>query len=177
VAADRTTTLLVSGTGEVVSPTTTWVGVGSGGAYALAAGARSLAHTDLAAAEVVREAMAIAAGIDIYTNDQIYGRGAELVRAGGVKSLTPREIVAELDRHIVGQGDASGRWRWPCATAGGGSSSTPSCAMRWRPKNILMVGPTGSGRPRSAPPPRPPCRLAVPQGRGLQVHRGRLRRT
>jgi ATP-dependent HslUV protease subunit HslV len=71
VAADRTTTLLVSGTGEVVSPDDDVVGVGSGGVYALAAARALIAHTELAAEEVVREAMAIAAGIDIYTNEHV----------------------------------------------------------------------------------------------------------
>jgi ATP-dependent HslUV protease subunit HslV len=71
VTADRTTTLLVSGTGEVVSPDDDVVGVGSGGVYALAAARALLAHTELAASEVVREAMAIAAGIDIYTNEHV----------------------------------------------------------------------------------------------------------
>jgi ATP-dependent HslUV protease, peptidase subunit HslV len=71
VAADRTTTLLVSGTGEVISPDDDVVAVGSGGGYALAAARALLAHTELAAAEVVREALTIAAGIDIYTNDHL----------------------------------------------------------------------------------------------------------
>ena len=71
VAADQRTTLLISGTGEVLSPDDDVVAVGSGGAYALAAARALLAHTDLAAADVVREALTIAAGIDIYTNDRI----------------------------------------------------------------------------------------------------------
>jgi ATP-dependent HslUV protease subunit HslV len=71
VAADRSTTLLVSGTGEVVSPDDDVVGVGSGGSYALAAARALLSHTDLEAAAVVREALNIAAGIDIYTNDHV----------------------------------------------------------------------------------------------------------
>ena len=71
VAADRTTTLLISGTGEVVSPDDDVVGVGSGGVYALAAARALLGHTELVAEEVVREAMAIAAAIDIYTNEHV----------------------------------------------------------------------------------------------------------
>jgi ATP-dependent HslUV protease subunit HslV len=64
-------TLLVSGTGEVVSPDDDVVAVGSGGSYALAAARALLQHTDLGAAEVVREGLTIASGIDIYTNDRI----------------------------------------------------------------------------------------------------------
>jgi ATP-dependent HslUV protease subunit HslV len=71
VAADRTTTLLVSGTGEVLSPDDHVVAVGSGGPCALAAARALVAHTALPAAAVVREALAIAAAIDIYTNDHI----------------------------------------------------------------------------------------------------------
>ena len=71
VAADRSTTLLVSGTGEVLSPDDDVVAVGSGGSYALAAARAMLRHTELSAAEVVREGLSIAADIDIYTNDRI----------------------------------------------------------------------------------------------------------
>jgi len=71
VAADNRTTLLISGTGEVLSPDDEAVAVGSGGAYALAAARALIAHTSLGAAEVVRESLRIASGIDIYTNDHI----------------------------------------------------------------------------------------------------------
>jgi ATP-dependent HslUV protease subunit HslV len=71
VTADRTATLLVSGTGEVLSPDDDVVAVGSGGSYALAAARAMLAHTTLGASEVVRAALEIAASIDIYTNDHI----------------------------------------------------------------------------------------------------------
>ncbi len=71
VAADSSTTLLISGTGEVMSPDDDVVGVGSGGGYALAAARALLTHTELSAAGVVREALTIAAGIDIYTNEHI----------------------------------------------------------------------------------------------------------
>jgi ATP-dependent HslUV protease subunit HslV len=71
VAADRSSTLLVSGTGEVVAPDDDIVAVGSGGGYALAAARALLQHTQLGAAEIVREGLRIAAGIDIYTNEHI----------------------------------------------------------------------------------------------------------
>ncbi len=71
VTADRSTTLLVSGTGEVLAPDDHVVAVGSGGSYALAAARALMTHTSLAAAEVVREALTIASAIDIYTNDHI----------------------------------------------------------------------------------------------------------
>ena len=71
ITADRSTTLLVSGTGEVLSPDDDVVAVGSGGSYALAAARALLAHTELGAREVVEEGLKIAAGIDIYTNEHI----------------------------------------------------------------------------------------------------------
>jgi len=71
VTADRHTTLLVSGTGEVLSPDDNVVAVGSGGSYALAAARVLLKHTSLTASEVVREALQVAASIDIYTNEHI----------------------------------------------------------------------------------------------------------
>lgn len=71
LTADATTTLLVSGTGEVLSPDDDVVAVGSGGPYALAAARALLAHSSLEAADIVRNALQIAASIDIYTNDQI----------------------------------------------------------------------------------------------------------
>jgi ATP-dependent HslUV protease ATP-binding subunit HslU len=63
-----------------------------------------------------------------------------------VKSLTPREIVAELDKHIIGQDDAKravaialrNRWRW---------QQLPEEVRRnITPKNIIMIGPTGVGK-------------------------------
>jgi ATP-dependent HslUV protease subunit HslV len=71
VAADRSTTLLISGTGEVLSPDDDVVAVGSGGSFALAAARALMRHTELGARELVREALEIAAGIDIYTNEHI----------------------------------------------------------------------------------------------------------
>jgi len=71
ITADVKTTLLVSGTGEVLSPDDEVVAVGSGGGFALAAARALLAHTDLGAGDIVREALGIASSIDIYTNDHL----------------------------------------------------------------------------------------------------------
>jgi ATP-dependent HslUV protease subunit HslV len=71
IVADRAKLLLLSGSGEVVAPDDGVVAIGSGGSIALAAARALLAHTQLSAAEVVREALHIAAAIDIYTNDHI----------------------------------------------------------------------------------------------------------
>ena len=63
--------LLVSGTGDVIQPTDGIVGIGSGGNYAIAAARALKQHSQLSAAEIVREALTIASGIDIYTNSNI----------------------------------------------------------------------------------------------------------
>lgn len=68
---DAKHTLLIGGTGDVIQPTDNVLGIGSGGNYAVAAARALLAHAELSAAEIVREALQIAAGIDIYTNDNI----------------------------------------------------------------------------------------------------------
>ena len=69
--ADGDHSFILSGTGDVIEPDDGLIGIGSGGAYALAAARALIAHADLDARGVVREAMQIAAGICIYTNDQI----------------------------------------------------------------------------------------------------------
>jgi ATP-dependent HslUV protease subunit HslV len=61
----------VTGNGDVIQPTDGVLGIGSGGNYAVAAARALLAHSDLSAAEIVRKALEIAAGIDIYTNTNI----------------------------------------------------------------------------------------------------------
>lgn len=71
IAADVEHLLLLSGTGEIIEPDDDLVAIGSGGAYALAAARALYAHTALSAEQVAREAMRIAAGLCIYTNDRI----------------------------------------------------------------------------------------------------------
>ena len=70
IVADDKTSLILSGTGDVVEPEDGIAGIGSGGPYALAA-ARALLPLDLPAEEIARRAMKIAADICIYTNDNL----------------------------------------------------------------------------------------------------------
>ncbi|GAB6166463.1 ATP-dependent protease subunit HslV [Thermostilla marina] len=71
IAVDREHTLLITGTGDVVQPGDGILGIGSGGNFAVAAARALVAHSTLSASEIVREALLIAAGIDIYTNTNI----------------------------------------------------------------------------------------------------------
>ncbi len=71
VVADARHSLLLSGSGDVIQPTDGILSAGSGGGYALAAARALIRHTELSASEVVREALLIAGGIDIYTNGNL----------------------------------------------------------------------------------------------------------
>lgn len=71
IVADAKNSLLVSGTGDVIQPTDGIIGIGSGGNYAVAAARALRGHSQLGASEIVREALSIAADIDIYTNNNI----------------------------------------------------------------------------------------------------------
>lgn len=68
---DAGTTLLISGTGDVVEPDEGVVAIGSGGSYALAAARALMRNTDLPAGEVARRSLEIAAEICVYTNGEI----------------------------------------------------------------------------------------------------------
>jgi ATP-dependent HslUV protease subunit HslV len=71
VVVDARHSLLVSGSGDVIQPSDGILATGSGGGYALAAARALVAHSTLSAAEIVRAALTIAAGIDIYTNENL----------------------------------------------------------------------------------------------------------
>lgn len=69
--ADKECVLVISGSGEVIEPDDGVAAVGSGGPYALAAARALVKHTGMSAGEVAGEALAIAAQICVYTNEQI----------------------------------------------------------------------------------------------------------
>ena len=69
--ADRSASLMVSGTGDVLEPDDGLIGIGSGGNYALAAARALIDIDDLDAEAVARKAMAIAAEICVYTNNTV----------------------------------------------------------------------------------------------------------
>jgi len=69
--ADATTSLIVSGAGDVIEPGDGIIGIGSGGPYAVAAARALLAHTDMPAGRIVETALRIAGELCIYTNTVI----------------------------------------------------------------------------------------------------------
>jgi ATP-dependent HslUV protease, peptidase subunit HslV len=70
LVADRSTSLALTGNGDVLEPEGGIMAIGSGGNFALAA-ARALADSDMTAEQIARRAMEIAAQICIFTNDSI----------------------------------------------------------------------------------------------------------
>lgn len=71
VVADKGTQLLLSGSGELISPDDGIIAIGSGGPYALASARALIRHTAMSAKDIVKESLSIAAGICIYTNKEI----------------------------------------------------------------------------------------------------------
>jgi ATP-dependent HslUV protease, peptidase subunit HslV len=71
IVADPHTTLMLSGTGDVIDPDEGIMTIGSGGSYALAAARALMANTDMGAREIAEKSLRIAGEICIYTNDHI----------------------------------------------------------------------------------------------------------
>lgn len=69
--ADRTTSLIITGNGDVIDPEDSLIAIGSGGPYAQSAARALLDNTELTAREVVEKSLGIAADICIYTNRQL----------------------------------------------------------------------------------------------------------
>ncbi|MCS3903928.1 ATP-dependent HslUV protease subunit HslV [Methylohalomonas lacus] len=69
--ADATTSLIISGNGDVIEPEDNIMSIGSGSGYALAAARALLNHTELDAAGITETALNIAADICIYTNHEL----------------------------------------------------------------------------------------------------------
>ena len=70
IVADNSTSLVLTGTGDVLEPENGVIAIGSGGNFALAA-ARALMDTDMEAEAICRKAMKIAADICVYTNGNL----------------------------------------------------------------------------------------------------------
>jgi ATP-dependent HslUV protease, peptidase subunit HslV len=71
IVMDSQSTLLISGTGDVIEPDEGVIAIGSGGSYALAAARALVRHTSLSAKEIAESAIKIAGEICVYTNNEI----------------------------------------------------------------------------------------------------------
>ena len=71
LVSDKEQTFLLSGQGDVIEPDTGIAAIGSGGPYAQAAAQALSLHTQLSARQIAEEAMKIAGGMCIYTNDKV----------------------------------------------------------------------------------------------------------
>lgn len=71
LVADRESSLLITGNGDVIEPEDSILAIGSGGNFALAAARALYRNTDLSAREIVERSLAIAADICVYTNDSL----------------------------------------------------------------------------------------------------------
>lgn len=84
IVADRSTTLVLTGTGDVLTPDHAVIAIGSGGNYAYSAALALSQNTDLDAEEIARKAMKIAAEVCIYTNENVT---LESLETDNVKTL------------------------------------------------------------------------------------------
>jgi ATP-dependent HslUV protease subunit HslV len=71
IVMNADSTLLISGTGDVIEPDEGVIAIGSGGSYALAAARALVRNTELPAADIARRSLEIAAEICVYTNQEI----------------------------------------------------------------------------------------------------------
>jgi ATP-dependent protease Clp ATPase subunit len=136
----------------VIEPEDDLMAIGSGGPFAQAAALALLQNTHLDARTIVGEGTRHR-GRDLHLHEPatslsrtLDAATAKSARSLTCRQMTPREIVQELDKHIVGQGDAKravaialrNRWRRVQVDEPLRAEITP--------KNILMIGPTGVGK-------------------------------
>jgi ATP-dependent HslUV protease subunit HslV len=69
--ADKETSLIISGNGDVIEPENDIMAIGSGGSYAQSAALALLDNTELSAEKIVKKSLNIAADICIYTNHNL----------------------------------------------------------------------------------------------------------
>lgn len=71
LVANREKTFLISGSGDIIEPEDGVIAIGSGGNYALSAARALVDNTDLSARDIVEKSLHIAAGICVFTNDNL----------------------------------------------------------------------------------------------------------
>jgi ATP-dependent HslUV protease subunit HslV len=140
IVADANVSLVLTGTGDVLEPENGVMGIGSGGNYALASALLRWA------ARCRSDRVTRYRGNLCFHQPQRHYQSPEIVTGTCVDRLLPAKLCPNLDRYIVGQGDAK-------------RAVAIALRNRWRrlqlddklreevlPKNILMIGPTGVGK-------------------------------
>ena len=69
VVADKESSLVITGNGDVIEPEDSIMAIGSGGSYALSAARALVLNTELNARDIVKKSLEIAAGICVFTNE------------------------------------------------------------------------------------------------------------
>lgn len=159
IVMDKTGMLLISGGGEIIEPDDDVLAIGSGGNFALSAGRALKRHAGhMEAKDIAREALQIASEVCVYTNSTLLWKSCKRamqqhIAISGVEvfamskeSMTPRQIVSELDKYIVGQKDAKKSVAVALRNRYRRSLLTDDERDEIVPKNILMIGPTGVGK-------------------------------
>src|SRR3974377_1805786 len=99
----------------------------------------------------------------------IYLPGQSVDEEPLLDELTPREIVRELDKHVVGQAEAKRAVAIALRNRIRRQKLPPEMAEEVMPKNILMIGPTGVGKTELARRLARPPHTALPPVRGRKI--------
>src|SRR5690606_4211102 len=109
IVADDKQMLMLSGVGDVIAPDEPVAAVGSGGPYAQAAALALLRNTDMSAEAIGRQALAVAAEIDVYTSGTatVLTVGSEAAggetTGGGASDAAPAEDESTVDKPDTGE--------------------------------------------------------------------------
>ena len=155
IVADREHTFLLSGTGDLIEPDDGIVAVGSGGTVRDGRGARAGAAqhprraSDRRGGDGDRRRHLHLHEPESHDRRTVIGHGHLLfpnARRPPSVALTPREIVAELDKYVIGQAKAKRAVAIALRNRMRRQRLPHEMAEEVTPKNILMIGPTGVGK-------------------------------
>ena len=151
LVADRKATFLISGTGDVVEPEEGVIAIGSGGSYRLRGGPRlprrlaALGARDRGEVASHRRRASASTPTARSSWRSSHERRDAAAPARG-SELTPREIVAELDKYIIGQDKAKKAVAIALRNRSRRQKLPEELRDEVAPKNIIMIGPTGVGK-------------------------------
>lgn len=139
IIADSKTSLVISGTGDVIEPEHDFIAISSGSAFAQSAARALLENTELGARDIVEKALNIAADICIYTNHNL--RIEELTpnrkrpcKSKTMSQMTPEKSSANWTNTSSARPTPSAPSPLPCVTVGAAVRSRRNCATKSRLK-------------------------------------------